>query len=358
MTAERQTASAVQSSSASAMSIPIGSDGVEASSSGDAMAWALGVLAETHHNPSAGIADLHLLRDGAKRLAVVALTDGTRLVLKQYADDRGAWTQRWLHQLCDAGFAPPARLAVTPPRGWSRTHLTLATDVAPEYPWTAWVVASPQDRDAAARAAADWLVALQSLDVTLPDRSLYRADDDMTRHCDELGSAFPTLATTIKQVARAAHDQLYTETGRGAGELVLSHGDLHPNNLHIADDAAWSVTAIDMDTAGMRRPAYDVGYAVAQMLIVSWMRTGSFQVGASAGRAFWRRWAEGGAPDADAVGAESARALLQSLHFELITYRNGRHDLLVPWLSVAHSMLHAGVSTTLHALASKEEFES
>lgn len=318
------------------------------------LAWVHGVLSETDQAPEADITGLRVLRDGRKRLAVVGLVDGRALVLKQYADERGAWTQRWLDRLTDAGFAPPRRLSVTPARGWSRTHRTLVTDLAPERPWTSWLTASPADRDAAAQAAADWLVALQATELTLPDRSLYRAGDELQRHGDELAVAFPTHATSLRAVSRAAHGQLYA-TGGTAAALVPSHGDLHPNNLHVAEDRLMSVMAIDVDTAGLRRAAYDVGYALAQLLIVSWMRTGSFHDGAAAGKAFWRRWLGGGGSDADAVAAEAVRTLLQSLHFELITYANGRTDLLDRWLGVAHSLLTAGLPETLNALATTEE---
>ncbi len=326
--------------------------GIGAPPSEDSWEWAHGVLAETENATGTVATDLHMLRDGAKRLALVSFDQGPDLALKQYADDRGLWTQRWLRRLAAAGFADPARLGVTRARGWSRTHKTLVTDVAPKHPWASWLVASPDARDAATSAAADWLAELQSLDVALPDRSTYRAGLELQRHCGELALAFPSHAASVQATRRLVHDRLY-ESERGAA-LVPSHGDLHPNNLHITGNQQ-RVVAIDVDTAGLRRPAYDVGYALAQMLIVSWMRTGSFHAGAAAGRVFWLRWVASGGRDADAVGAESVRALLQSLHFELVTYRNGRTALLDPWLRVAHSMLIIGPPETLDILATAEE---
>lgn len=318
------------------------------------LGWAEGVLFETTSGPPVEIRDLRVLRDGAKRLACVTLGNGTSLVLKQYADDRGAWTQRWMDRLCDAGFAPPSRFSVTPARGWSRTHSTLVADEAPQHPWTTWLTSAPRDRDAAAEAAADWLVALQAMGIALPDRTEYRAGTELTRDHRELALEFPVYSEVLQRVGREVHDRLYG-LDRGTSPLVASHGDLHPNNLHIADDGRMSVMAIDVDTAGLRRPAYDVGYAVAQMLIMSWMRTGTFHVGACAAQAFVRRWEMGGAPDVDSVAAEVVRALLQSLHFELVTYRNGRTDLLDPWLYAAHLMLTTGVADTLATLATEEE---
>ena len=331
--------------------------GTEDRSKQSMLVWATEVLSETDSGPDARIRDLRVLRDGVKRLVGVTLEDGTSLVLKQYADDRGAWTQRWMDRLCDAGFVPPNRFSVTPARGWSHTHSTLVADEAPQYPWTTWLTSTPKDRDAAAEAAADWLVALQAMGIALPDRTEYRAGNELDRHHRELAQGFPVYSEVFERVGREVHDRLYGPHC-GTSPLVASHGDLHPNNLHIADDGAMSVMAIDVDTAGLRRPAYDVGYAVAQMLIMSWMRTGSFHAGACAARAFMRRWSMGGAPDVDSVAAEVVRALLQSLHFELVTYRNGRTDLLEPWLHASHLMLTAGLPETLATLASEEEIAS
>ncbi|MGV8846877.1 phosphotransferase [Tessaracoccus sp.] len=330
-----------------------GPAGVESLSSAAACAWAQGVLEDTrNHDP---ITSLRVLRGGAKRLAVVSFEEAPDLVLKQYADDRGAWTQRWLRRLAAAGFASPSRLGVTRTRGWSRTHRTLVTDLAPQHPWTSWMVAAPQHRDAAAKAAADWLSSLQTLEVSLPDRSSFRAAEDLQRQCRELSTTFPTHAASLQSASQLVHARLYSSGPHEA--LVPSHGDLHPNNLHIAVDGL-RVVGIDVDTAGMRRPSYDVGYALAQMLIVSWMRNGSFHAGAAAGRVFWHRWSAHSSHDADTVGAESARALIQSLHFELITYRNGRTDLLGAWLHVAHLALTIGLPNTLDILSTAEEITS
>lgn len=326
------------------------SAGIDRPASRQTMRWVREVLSETHAAQPSSVAQVRVLRDGVKKLAVAELADGHPLVLKQYADERGAWTKRWLDRLAAAGFAPPERLAVTRARGWSATHRTLVTDLAGEHPWSSWLTVASTDRDAAAAAAADWLVALQSAAVTLPDRTDYRAGRELDQQCWELGLFFPAHTDSLQRVGRTAHGRLY-EPQTWASHLVASHGDLHPDNLHIADDDRLSVTAIDIDTAGMRRPAYDVGYAVAQLLIMSWMRTATFHAGAGAGQAFLHRWALGGAPDADAVGAEVVRALVQSLHFELITYRTGRTELLDPWLHVSHSMLTVGVEDTLHVLA-------
>lgn len=332
--------------------------GSAAAPSAGSVRWARGVLAEAAPALAGDLVGVRVLRDGRKRLAVLERSNGRELVLKQYSDDRGAWTRRWLQRLADAGFAPPARFAVTPPQGWSGTHRTLVTDLAAGRAWTDWLLAPVADRDAAAVAAADWVTGLQSLSVALPDRTGYRASEELCRESGRLAERYPGRAVRLRRVADSVHHRLYRDLHQRAPDLVASHGDLHPENLYLAAGGQPTVTAIDVDTAGLRRPSYDVGYALAQLLIFSWMRTGSFSTGAGAGLAFWRRWTADNGTDADAVPAEVARALVQSLHHELITYRTGRVDLLDRWLDVAEAVLASGVPAVFHALTTAQEVTS
>lgn len=320
--------------------------------------WARSVLAESSPELTHALADVRVLREGPKRLVVAHLADRTGLVLKQYADDRGAWTRRWLQRLAAAGFVPPARFAVTPARGWSSTHRTLVTDLAAGPSWSRALHAPAADRSAAATAAADWLIRLQSLSVALPERSTHRAGPELCRQSSRLADGYPDHASRLRWVARTAHRRLYDHLNVVGTELVVSHGDLHPENLHVATGAAPTVTAIDVDTAGLRRPSYDVGYAIAQLLIVSWMRTGSFQAGAASALVFWDRWTAPGPSDVDAVPAQMARALVQSLDFELITYGTRRVELLGHWLDIAEAALTDGVVAACGPLAQGREARS
>lgn len=315
--------------------------------------WVDGVLADTNPAWISSLQGVEVLRDGPKKLAIISSYDGAEMVLKQYADDRGAWTRRWLQRLAAAGLAPPAQFTVALERGWSGAHRTLVTDLAAGHSWTQWLLASARDRDAAALAAAHWLVRLQSLPMALADRTGYRAGAELRRHARRLGELYPDHSRRLCAIASAAYGRLYDHS-TAPPHLVASHGDLHPQNLFLSTGEPLAVTAIDLDTAGLRRPAYDVGYALAQMLVISWMRTGSFCAGAGAGLTFWRRWTDWNGADAEAVPAEITRALLQSLHFELVTYGNGRTDLLDRWLGVAEAVLASGVPATLSTLATQE----
>ena len=317
--------------------------------------WASGVLAEAAPALAGGLAEVRLLRRGPNRVVLLELSSGRELVLKQYSDDRGAWTRRWLQQLAEAGFAPPAKFAVTRERGWSAEHRTLVTDLAEGNTWAHWLQAPRASGDAAAVAAADWLVRLQSLQVILPDRTAHRAGDELCRQSGLLVDRYPMDAGRLLRITEAVRLCLYRHRLAPVAGLVASHGDLHPENLYIRAGGSLAVTAIDVDTAGLRRASYDVGYALAQLLIASWMRTGSFRTGVSGALAFWDRWTGSGSTDAEAVPAEVARALVQSLHFELITYRTGRAELVQRWLGIAESMLDNGVRGALQSLAAGQE---
>ncbi len=332
----------------------VDADSVAPPSAGS-MRWARSVLAETAPALAGNLVAVRVLRDSPKRLALLELSTGRGLVLKQYSNDRGVWTRRWLQRLAEVGFAPPARFAVTREQGWSAAHHTLVTELADGNSWAHWVHAEPDARDAAAVAAADWLARLQSLQVALPERTTHRAGAELCRQSELLAGQYPEHATRLLGVSRAAHRCLYRNTHAPSAGLVASHGDLHPENLYISAGRPLAVTAIDVDTAGLRRPSYDVGYAVAQLLIVSWMRTGSFQGGACAALVFWDRWMIHGGPDAQAVPAEVARALVQSLHFELLVYRTGRDTLVQRWLGITEAVLENGVRTVLQALVAGQE---
>lgn len=232
---------------------------------------------------------------------------------------------------------------MTPARWWSAAHRTQITDLAPGSAWGAWQTASDNAREESSIAVADWLTALQGLPVALEDRSDHRSTSRLRNEGALLAEMFPAEGSRIGWIVETAVQYLDTHSSA----LVASHGDLHLDELFIAPGQPLVVTGVDLDTAGMRRPSADVGFALAMLLVSSWMRTGSFHVGASAGRAFWRRWASTGV-DAEAVPAQMARALVMSLHFELVAYRTGRVELLSLWLDLAGTALSKGVEASFN----------
>lgn len=280
-----------------------------------------------------------------------------RVVAKAYRDDRGATTLALLHRLSVAGLSRgPYR--VTAGLGWSSTLRVLVTDCAPGEAWSDFLVTGGPRLEIASVAVGEWLRTLQGLAdgpsrVRLPNRAEFRAEADMLVEAARVGSHYPWYARRIDELARAALATSAASSNRET-TLVPSHGDLHPHNIHIDFDSTdVFATALDLDTVGLRRPSYDVGYAVAQLLIMSVMRCGSFLPGAIAAEAFWsvvddraRPWCA----DKAAVSAQLCRALVQSLHYELVTLRNGREDLLPAWCAVAEEALSNGVTMMLERL--------
>lgn len=278
------------------------------------------------------------------------------VVAKAYRDDRGAATLALLHRLVDSGLGVDP-FQVTTGLAWSARHRTLITERATGEAWSEVMAGGGQRLEVTSRAVGQWLVALQSLPVRrlaegwLPDRSDYRAERDLVSQVGLLGLVYPTYRRRLTGLAQQALSVLGAAP---AVPVVPSHGDLHPHNVHVAVDPTGvvQVTALDLDTAGWRRPSYDPGYAVAQLLVMSRTRCQSFVPGARAALAFWSAWSptERSATDRAAVPAQLTRALVQSLHYELVTLDNGRVDLLPSWCALAESALADGVPRLLDRL--------
>lgn len=317
--------------------------------------WVTGVLQDVFGGTQTAVSRLHVLREGAKQLALVELADGRHLALKQYQDDRGQRTLELTQRLTQDGFGPASALGVTPVHGWSSEHRTMINDVAPGLAWSDWLLEPALRRDAAARVAGQWLVKLQSSGLVLPDRTAHRSAADMQSQGQALSRQFPDYAARLGATMDRTLPRLRAATQTPTEQLVVSHGDLHPNNLHISSLDPAVATALDLDTVGLRTPAYDSGYAIAQLLVFSWMHTGSFETGASAAQHFWQQWSAQVNADVELVAAETVRALFQSLHFELVTYDTGRHELLDAWLDLAEAVHAQGIDDTVRSLTPSAE---
>lgn len=328
------------------------------------LGWATSVLATAQlagWSSAASVekGSLRPFRVGKHPLVAVTVRIGGEpahdVVLKTYRDDRGVDTLRLLSRVSSAGLARPSRDAVTRGLGWSGEHRALVTERAPGTPWRALLHAPAPWRSAGSAAVGRWLATLQCSDADLPVRVGYRDMADMARQAEALGSLLPEHADRLAQLSAAA-----ARVDDVPSTLVPSHGDLHPNNIHVLWSSRTSgsapgspaVTALDLDTVGLRRPAYDAGYALAQLLVMSWLRRESLVPGAEAGRAFWRRWSRSApaSSDLDAVPAQFARALVQSLHYELAVLRNGRTDLARAWCLLAETAMRDGIQELLERI--------
>jgi len=302
---------------------------------------------------------IKVLRDKRRPLVSGDLleTDGTRrtVVAKAYHDNRGARTLRLLHLLSDAGLRT-GRFTVTAGLGWSRDRRALVTEEAPGLAWSELLLNPVHELAQASAAVAAWLATLQSLPLGsgpepgLPNHSIDRARSDTHAQVEELGEHFPRAH---RRLALLSQQALVDLTAAADEPLVPSHGDLHPHNIRVHRDGTdLLVTALDLDRVGWRRRSYDVGHAVAQLLIMSVMRCRSFVPGALAAQAFLI-WLSGEASSAlhAAVGAEVTRALLRSLHHEFVNPANEPLDLLPAWCAVAEAILSDGVAEVLPRLA-------
>jgi Phosphotransferase enzyme family len=255
-------------------------------------------------------------RDGTPR------TEG--LIAKVYGTDRGQRGHDALRTLWQAGFRSPARFRVPRPYGYSADRTALIQERAEGTPWADFLGGGRESLERASNAAADWLVRLQSSGVIGEAVDPGRQRADVCRFARELGGSFPEHADRLERLGKRLSSQLRTD----GASLVPSHGDYHPENVLIAPAR---VTVIDCDAFGLREPAFDVGYAICQLLVMAVFRLGDLGAGLGAAASFWRRYRQRGPASWGRVKVQIARSFLQSLHYELYTLRTPQVELLSLW---------------------------
>lgn len=197
---------------------------------------------------------------------------------------------------------------------------------------------SPAEAAGVGERLAGWLLALQRVAVPLPTtdrRGLSEALPQLVEVADQMPGAGRPLRRLAWELSRAA--------ATPAQEPVAAHGDLHPGNVFATSGGTGGTVGIDWDTAGGREPAYDVGYALAH-LVISPLRAGApLEHLLAATSAFWSSYVDGGGrATQERVAVQAARAFVQSMHFELVTYANGRRDVLDVWTRAALALLAHG----------------
>lgn len=265
------------------------------------------------------------------------------IVAKIYGSDRGTKALGALQQLWEAGFRPPARYRVPRPFGYLPEQGTLLQANAPGATWASFLRGDERASAVVSARAGAWLVQLQRSPVSAEAKSWTGDVDSAQRFAQELASTFPQHASRLEPVAERLMQILRAESI----PLVPSHGDYHPKNVFLTRRLT---TVIDFDTVGLREAAFDVGYAIGQLLIMSYFQIGDFAPGASAALAFWRRYTVGGQATWTRVAVQVARTFLQSLHYELCTLRNNRVELLSLWPDLMAEWLNSDGPTTLEGL--------
>ncbi|HLF72704.1 MAG TPA: phosphotransferase [Anaerolineales bacterium] len=265
------------------------------------------------------------------------------IIVKVYGSDRGGKALETLKQLWEGGFRSPAQYRVPRPYGYLPQEGALLQAAAPGTTWAQLLRTEDPSLGAGSARAAAWLLRLQHSGLAGGPRAREDAVESVQRWSQELAETFPRHARRLESVAR----RLAPVLGADGIPLAPSHGDYHPMNIFLAPALT---TVIDFDTFGLREPAFDVGYAIGQLLIMSYFQTGAFGPGAGAALAFWRQYQTGGGATWDRVAVQAARTFLQSLHYELYTLHNNRLELLDLWTDLMEAWLDSGSTTILDGL--------
>jgi len=262
--------------------------------------------------------------------AVDAVERSEDVVLRVAGRDRGTRGYDALVTLWDSGFRAPSLFRVPRPYGHLEAEGVLVLERVHGTLWADHVGGAAADLRSASERAARWLLLLQHQDpgTRPPTRAgtsaLGRSDRNPQDVAEDLARDFPQRASSLRSIAADIDQRL----AQAPADLVASHGDFHPSNVILGDDAT---TVIDFDTFGARAAAFDVGYAIGQLLVMSQLRLHTLGPGAAAAAHLWKCYSGEGSARWAQVRVHVARTLLQSLHYELVVLRNGRVQLLDLW---------------------------
>ncbi len=318
--------------------------------------WERCVLGHFRAGPDARCRALAFRRKGRKLLIEfeLAALDGVvrpeRCIGKSYVDDRGQRIFDFQSQVWRAGLRPPAPYTVARPICYIAERNLLLQEKAPGRPVADFLLGDSMAATSAAARCAAWVAALQAVPVK-PESSLEKVRYGVERYARELAELFPSHALRFERLACCALEALAL---RQIALLVPSHGDLHPENLFVGDDGR--LTAVDLDKFGSQERAADVGYFLAQTEIMGYFRHGSFAATARAREEFLRAYEEaGGALCPARLGLYVGLAFLQSLHYELWVFRNGKTHIVEPWLRNAERGIRGGSIGPRAARAGRKE---
>ena len=259
-----------------------------------------------------------------------------RLVAKLDPDGLGERAFRVIRALRAAGLAPPAEATVPDALGHRPEAHLLLLERAPGRTWLEEVLSGEAAGAAASERAADWLLALQGLELPLlAGRRAPASSFPAAGLCRDLADRLPELAPDLRSWPRRLSGRWdrvgEIDAGSGATSVWMpSHGDFHPKNLLVTPGRT---TAVDLDDVGYGDPAADVGTALAQLLAMAFFETGHAGAGARAGSAFWERWARraAGRGAEERVTLHALATLLGVLHYSYALDTPHR-DLAHRWL--------------------------
>lgn len=265
------------------------------------------------------------------------------VIVKVYGSDRGRMALETLRQLWKAGFRSPGSYQVPRPYGYLPEEGALLQGTAPGTSWGDLVRTRDPSLLTGSARSASWLLQLQRSRLIGEPKSQKGAVESVQRWSQELAGTFSDHAHRLESVAA----RLIPALGADGLPLAPSHGDYHPMNIFLTPRLT---TVIDFDTFALREAAFDVGYAIGQLLIMSYFQTGTFGPGAQAALAFWHQYQMSGLAPWNRVAIQVARTLFQSLHYELYTLRTSRLELLPLWTRLMEVWLDSSRTTILDGL--------
>lgn len=271
-----------------------------------------------------------------------------RIVAKAYyRGESGAEGFELMRQLWNVGMDASKRYTVVRPIAYISEPEILLMSLAPGQTFRAYLdQARESEVFSAAEAAGRWLATLHRL--SLPLGKQLTMQDELTaveRYRYELNTAHPQKRAEITAISEV----ILSELGRlsECGELLI-HGDYHPANILV--ESSGKVTVIDFDQARRGDPLWDVAYGAYQIQIAGFHRFGSFSAYDRFVAAFLQAyfhtvstqrkhdeqaWLD--SLDSKAIRHRlhlyRARALFESLHYELCVYRTGDTRLLEAYLT-------------------------
>jgi hypothetical protein len=232
--------------------------------------------------------------------------NGRRVIGKVSPSERAHNAYASLQKLWIAGLQPPARFTVPEPIAWFPERSLLIQEKAPGHSM-ADVMQHKSNDTGFARDAAAWLKAVWELEVDGTPAGL-DGEDVVKRSRDvslALGnSRADNLSQAVLQVLAA-----------DSPDLRPSHGDFHPLNVFVSPER---VTAIDLDTFGLREREVDVAYFLAQTAIFGIHLHESFAATQELRAEFL---SECCTVNKQRVVAYMAWTFLQSLHYDLCILR-------------------------------------
>ena len=262
-----------------------------------------------------------------------------RMIGKVSREERTRVTHEALHKLWAAGFRPPAEFTVVKPILYLPSQSLIIQERAPGAEVMERIERQqPEALDLVDKSAV-WLTKLHSapIEFTVSESDTLR----LAGWSADLQAAAPEHARRIEQIASATLAKRQARTP--SGEPVPSHGDYHPMNIFFAETGR--MTVIDIDKFGGRERSEEVAYFLAQTASICFHRLGGFESSVELRRRFRQAYEEasGVSLDSSDMGAFMAGTILKNLHFDLITYKTGRVEIIDEWMDAAESCLNGDI---------------